>query len=107
MPYNLTFDKSYNRGLVHQMEQFRKRQTGYYVPSNIQPNYLYNPARDGGDERIGGSATLPTRKFLGSGIKKPCRVKRQIGGIITPIGYNQAPIIYDPRYLGQIYSSRV
>jgi hypothetical protein len=86
MPYNLTFDKSYNRDLVDQMERFRKRQTGYYLPSNIQPNYLYNPARDCNDVKIGGSAILPTRRFLGSGvIKNPCcRIKRQIGGIMSP-----------------------
>lgn len=83
MPYNLTVDTDYNRSIVNHLANDRARQTGYFVPSNIQPNHLFNPARDGEDIRVraikmeGGSSALPTRRYLGSGKK---------GGSIKPIG---------------------
>ena len=110
MPYNLTVDNEYNRSIVNHLANDRARQSGYFVPSNIQPNHLFNPARDGEEVRVraikmeGGSSALPTRRYLGSGKKG-----RKKGGAITPLPYQApfAPAYPDPKYIGMIHKDKV
>jgi hypothetical protein len=44
--YNLTFDNPYNREIVRKLKQFRNKQQGFFVPTNIEPEHIvhhYDP----------------------------------------------------------------
>jgi hypothetical protein len=44
--YNLSFDNPYNREIVRKLKQFRNKQQGYFVPTNVEPEHIvhqYDP----------------------------------------------------------------
>jgi len=44
--YNLSFDNPYNREIVRKLKQFRNKQQGFFVPTDIEPEHIvhhYDP----------------------------------------------------------------
>jgi hypothetical protein len=44
--YNLSFDNPYNREIVKKLKQFRNKQQGYFVPTDMEPEHIvhhYDP----------------------------------------------------------------
>jgi len=72
--YNLTFDNPYNREIVRKLRQFRNKQQGYYVPTNMEPEHIvhqYDPITITGGSRASSAPAHYTADRPGALIHYP------------------------------------